>query len=306
MKPSRYIWQNGNLVEWDNAQTHVLSHGLHYGTGYFEGIRAYETPKGPAIFRHREHMERLIDSARIHLVNIPLTVEELMDATRLLIQKNQLKSCYIRPLSYLGYGKLGLHPQDNPVETIIAAWEWGTYLGDEGIENGIRCTVSSWARIDSRSLPAASKCTANYANSILAKREAIANGFDEAIMLNTAGTIAEGPGENLFLIKNNHIVTPPSADSVLGGITAKTAIELLESFGYTVEHRRLTRDELFTADELFFTGTAAEITPIREIDGRVIGNGSRGTITEKVQTAYFNIVHGVNSKYSHYLDQITL
>lgn len=302
MKKATYIWQNGHLVPWESATTHVLSHALHYGTGVFEGVRAYATPKGPAIFRSKEHYDRLCDSAKIILMKMPYSSTELIEATKNLIIQNQLKSCYIRPLAYYGYQEMGLFPGNNPIDVIIAAWEWGTYLGEEGIEKGIRCKMSSWARLDSRILPPLAKSTANYLNSAMAKTEAKQCGYDEAILLNVNGTVAEGPGENLFVVKDNVIYTPHYSDGSLNGITARTAKQLARDLGYTVSEKSIIRDELFLADELFFTGTAAEITPIREIDGRVIGSGKRGPITEKIQTLFFDIVSGKNPKYDHWLD----
>lgn len=301
MKPSNYIWKNGDLIPWEQATTHVLTHALHYGTAVFEGIRAYETPRGPAIFKAKEHYQRLVDSAKIFPMPVPYTPEDMIAATRKLITENKLKSCYIRPLWYFGYGAMGLNPGKNPVDTIIAAWEWGSYLGEEGLEKGIRVKMSSWTRFDSRIVPPLAKSTANYFNSALAKMEAIECGYDEALLLNLNGTISEGPGENIFMIKNNEIVTPPTSDSALMGITAQTAITIAQNLGYTVTKRSITRDELFIADELFFTGTAAEITPIREIDTRIIGAGKRGPITEAIQTIFFDAVKGKLPQYEEWL-----
>ena len=301
MKPSPYIWKNGALIPWEQATTHVLTHALHYGTAVFEGIRAYETPKGPAIFRAKDHYQRLVDSAKIYLMAQPYGVDEMIEATRHLIRENQLKSCYIRPLWYYGYGAMGLNPGTNPIDTIIAAWEWGSYLGEEGLEKGIRVKVSSWCRFDSRVMPPLAKSSANYLNSALAKTEALSCGYDEAIMLNLNGTISEGPGENIFVIKNGEIFTPPTSDGALMGITAQSAAQIAQDLGYKVTAKTLTRDELFIADELFFTGTAAEITPIREIDNRIIGSGKRGPITEKIQKTFFDAVKGQNAKYDSWL-----
>jgi branched-chain amino acid aminotransferase len=304
MKETAYIWKNGSLMDWKDATTHVLTHALHYGTGVFEGVRAYKTPQGPAIFRAPEHYKRLIDSGKIYLMNSPYTDKELIDATKLLIKKNDLDSCYIRPLVYFGYGEMGLTPYNNPVDVIISAWEWGAYLGDDGIKNGIRCKISSWNRIDSRTLPPLAKCTANYANSILAKQEAIECGYDEAILLNINGTVSEGPGENIFVIRHDTLYTTPIADNVLEGITANSIKKIAQDMGIPVVEKSMIRDELFLADEAFFTGTAAEVTPIREIDNRVIGNGKRGPITEKLQTKYFDIVEGKDPKYMDWLTVI--
>ena len=283
MNPTPYIWKNGQFLAWQDATTHVLSHALHYGTGVFEGIRAYTSDGGPVIFRAKEHYQRLLDSARIYGFDVPYSVSDFTKATQDLLSKNDLKSAYIRPLLYCGYGAMGILPKGTPIETIIAAWEWGAYLGEEGLEKGIRCTMSSWARVDSRILPPLAKCVANYANSVLAKQEAVQSGFDEAILLNLNGQIAEGPGENLFMVKDNVIYTPRVEDNVLKGITAQSIMQIAQDLGYTVSPKSMIRDELFLADELFFTGTAAEVTPIREIDGRVIGNGARGPVTEQLQ-----------------------
>jgi branched-chain amino acid aminotransferase len=301
MKPTTYIWKNGTFLPWAEATTHVLSHGLHYGTGVFEGVRAYETPKGTAIFRAKEHFDRLVNSAKIITMKPPFTSEQMQAATVELLQKNNLKSCYIRPIFYYGYGELGLNPGTNPVDAVIAAWEWGSYLGEEGLEKGIRCKVSSWTRLDSRTMPPTAKSTANYLNSGLAKMEAIDCGYDEAILLNSNGTVSEGPGENIFVIKDGKISTPPTSDCALAGITADSAIKIARDLGYSVEKRSLLRDELFTADELFFTGTAAELTPIREIDRRIIGDGKRGPITKAIQDTYFAAIKGQDSRYAHWL-----
>ena len=301
MKPTATIWKNGKFIKWEDATTHVLTHALHYGTAVFEGIRAYHTSKGPAIFRAKEHFERLLDSAKIYQIPIKYSVSELTKATADLVKKNKLASCYIRPLAYRGYGAMGLNPLKNPVDVIIAAWEWGSYLGQEGLTKGIRCKMSSWARLDSRILPPMAKCTANYANSALAKIEAIECGYDEAILLNVNGMVSEGPGENIFVIKNGKLSTPPASDGALKGITCQSVMQIAEEMGYEVESRSMIRDELFLADELFFTGTAAEVTPIREIDGRVIGSGKRGKVTGKIQEKFFEIVHGKQPKYAGWL-----
>lgn len=301
MKTTPWIWKNGQLIKWEDATTHVLTHALHYGTAVFEGIRAYDTPKGPAIFRAQEHYKRLVNSAKILLMKAPYSEQALIDATSLLINENKLRSCYIRPIFYVGYGEMGLNPGKNTIDTTIAAWEWGTYLGEEGLEKGIRCKVSSWNRLDSRILPPMAKTSGNYINSVLAKQEALQCGYDEAILLNVNGAVAEGPGENIFVIRNGVIYTPPIADNALDGITSNSIKQLAKDMGIPVIEQSLIRDQLFTADELFFTGTAAEVTPIREIDGRIIGAGKRGPITEKLQTLFFDIVKGHNSDYQHWL-----
>lgn len=300
-----WIWKNGHFIKWEDATTHVLTHALHYGTAVFEGIRAYETANGPAIFQAKAHYQRLLDSAKIYLMPRNYDVDTLVEVTQELLRRNGLPSYYIRPLLYSGYGKMGMTPGQNPTDIIIAAWGWGSYLGEEGLENGIRCKISSWNRIDARTLPPLAKCTANYANSILAKEEAISCGFDEAILLNLNGTVSEGPGENIFLIKNGEIFTPPASDAALLGITAQSVMQMAKDFGYKVSYRSISRDELYIADELFFTGTAAEITPIREIDGRIIGSGTRGDITTHIQSEFFKIVKGQNPSYRHWLTPIT-
>jgi len=301
IKPTKYIWKNGEYLPWHDATTHVLTHSLHYAQAVFEGIRAYETKDGPAIFRAEDHYKRLIDSCKIYRIPFSYTVEALIDATIQLIKKNQLKACYIRPLVYYGYGAMGIIPKSNPVETIIAVWEWGSYLGDEGMKHGIRCGISSWKKFDSQILPPLAKCVANYANASLAKQEVLENGFDEAILLNLNGTISEGPGENIFMVKNGKIFTPPLSDAVLQGITRDTVFQLMGELGYEYKIKSMTRDELFLADELFFTGTAAEITPIREVNGRQIGNGGRGIITKTLQDRYFELVQGKNKRYDSWL-----
>ena len=304
MKTTKYIWKNGEFVAWENATTHVLTHALHYGTAVFEGVRAYNTVDGPAIFRAKEHYDRLINSAKILFLKPPYTAQEMIDATKTLLVKNELKSCYIRPIFYCGYGEMGLNPLKNALDAVIAAWEWGAYLGEEGLEKGVRCKMSSWARLDSRILPPMAKSAANYLNSALAKVEAIQCGFDEAILLNINGTVAEGPGENIFVVKDGKIFTPPNSDCALPGITSQSATQIATDLGYSVERRSLIRDDLFTADEIFFTGTAVEITPVREIDGRIIGAGKRGPVTEKIQKTFFDAVNGKLPQYKGWLELI--
>ncbi len=292
MKETEFIWKNGKLIKWSDATTHVLTHALHYGTAVFEGIRAYKTEQGTAIFKAAEHYDRLLESAKLIYMNPPYSTKELIEATQLLLKENKLESGYIRPLFYFGYGEMGLNPSKNKVDCIIAAWPWGTYLGEEGLKNGIRCKISSWTRIDSSVVPPLAKSAANYLNSGLAKQEALRCGYEEAILLNSNGRIAEGPGENLFLIKDNTLYTPDISENALKGITSKTIIECAKHLNIPFEYKSIIRDELFIADELFFTGTAAEVTPIREIDGITIGNGSRGPLTEKLQSLFFDIVSG--------------
>ncbi|HCG99838.1 MAG TPA: branched chain amino acid aminotransferase [Actinobacteria bacterium] len=296
------IWFNGEMVDWDKAQVHVLSHALHYGSGVFEGIRAYETPKGPAIFRLTEHIERLMDSSKIYLMPVPYSVEQLVEATKELVRVNKLKSSYIRPIIFRGYGEMGLNPLNSPVDVAIATWSWGTYLGDEGMKNGIKAMISSFRRIDPNSLPPAAKATGQYINSILAKLEAIYSNYEEAILLDSRGFVSEGTGENIFVVKNGVIHTPSTAASILEGITRDTVIELARDMGYEVIERDLVRSDLFLADELFVTGTAAEITPIREVDKREIGKP--GPVTIALQEKFFAAVKGEDAKYEHWLEYV--
>ena len=304
MEESAYIWKNGSFLPWKEATTHVLSHALHYGSAVFEGIRAYNTGQGPAIFHAKKHYQRLLESGKLMDMSLPMTVDEFIDVTIELISKNKLDSCYIRPLCYYGYKEMGLNPSNNPIDIIIAAWSWGPYLGEKGLKEGIRCKISSWTRIDSRIIPPHSKAAANYLNSSYAKKEALSCGYDEAILFNSNGFISEGPGENLFLIKDNVIYTPPQEDCVLKGITALSVMEIAKNLGYKVEYKSLIRDELYLADELFFTGTAAEVTPIREVDTQIIGSGSRGPITHAIQNEFFDIVKGKKESYQHWLTYV--
>ncbi|HAW50079.1 TPA: branched chain amino acid aminotransferase [bacterium] len=301
MEKTDKIWMDGEFVDWDNANIHILTHALHYGTAIFEGIRCYKTEKGPAVFRLSEHIDRLFGGMRVFCMKISYSKEEICNAICELIRMNKLDACYIRPIAYVSFKEMGLFPLNNPVKFTIAVWPWGTYLGEEGIKNGIRCKISSWVRPDSRILPPTIKCSANYANSVLAKIEALDCGYNEAIQLNIQGLVAEGPGENIFMVKNGKLFTPPTSSSALCGITAQSVIEIGKDLEISFERRDILREELLCADELFFTGTAAEITPIREIDGRIIGNGKRGPITEKIQTIFFDIVSGKLPKYDKWL-----
>ena len=301
MKKSSHIWKNGQLIPWEEAQTHVLTHALHYGSGVFEGIRAYETDRGPAIFKAKEHYERLHYSANCYHFEVPYSVDELIEHTRDLIKKSELSSCYIRPLVYFGYDQMGILPYNNPIDTIIAVWGWGTYLGDEALENGIRCKISKYTKFNANMIPPTAKCSANYANSILAKKDVIDQGYDEAILLNVKGTIAEGPGENIFVIKDGKVKTTPIEDDVLDGITCQTVVQLCQDLGFEVSKESITKEELFNADEAFFTGTAAEVTPIREVDDIAIGIGRPGPITKQIQALYFDIIKGKNAAYSDWL-----
>ena len=301
MNEAKYIWMNGKFVDWKDAKVHILTHTLHYGNGVFEGTRAYMTENGLAIFKLREHTKRLLNSAKIVKLDVEYSVEDLENAQIELLQKNDFnKNVYLRPLIYIGYGKMGLYHIGAPVETAIAAWEWGAYLGDEGLEKGIRVKTSSITRNPVTSTFGKAKAVANYLNSQMAKFEAMEAGYEEALLLDSEGFVAEGSGECFFLVRDGKIITPPN-DNSLESITQTTVLELANDLGIEVERRRITRDEVYIADEAFFTGTAAEITPVRELDARVIGDGSRGPITEKIQNAYFDVVYGRDKKYSHYL-----
>ena len=301
MNEAKYIWMNGEFVNWADAKVHVLTHTLHYGNGVFEGTRAYMTDKGLAIFKLKEHTKRLLNSAKIVKLDVPYSLEELMEAQVELLRRNDFKSnVYLRPIIFLGYGKMGLYHIGAPVETAIAAWEWGAYLGDEGLEKGIRVKTSSITRNPVTSTFGKAKAVANYLNSQMAKYEAMEAGYEEALMLDSEGFVAEGSGECFFIVRDNKLITPPN-DNSLESITQATVLDLAKELGIEVERRRITRDEVYIADEAFFTGTAAEITPVNELDGRIIGNGKRGEITEKIQSAYFDIVYGRNEKYLEHL-----
>jgi len=285
------IWQDGDFVDWDDATVHVLTHALHYGTGIFEGVRCYDTDEGPAIFRWDEHLDRFYQSAKPYDMEIPFSREELTEATLELLRREELRSCYIRPVAFYGYGSLGVSPKDNPVNTAIAAWPWGTYLGEEALERGVEVMISSWRKYASSQVPTNAKTTGLYVNSLLAGEEARRNGYTEAIVLNKEGQVAEGPGENIFLVRDGEIYTPGLSQSILDGITRNTVIELARERDYTVyDQATISRGELNTADELFFTGTAAEVTPIRTVDNVTIGDGSRGPVTEELQQAFFDLV----------------
>ena len=305
MDAAKYIWMNGKFVDWDDAKIHVLSHTLHYGNGVIEGTKAYKTEKGYAIFRLNEHTARLKESAKMTLIDIPYSVEEMNQAQIDLIKKNDFKgdNVYLRPFAFLGYGVMGVYHKDAPVETVMSAWEWGAYLGEEGLQKGIKLKIASMTRPANTSNMGKAKATANYLNSQMAKYEAIDCGYDEALLLDDQGYVAEASGASFFMVENGKLVTPPS-DNALVSITQKTVIEIAKDMGIEVERRRISREELYIADEAFLTGTAAEITPVRIIDAREIGSGSRGKITEKIQSTYFDIVFGRNKKYEHYLTYI--
>jgi len=301
MDKAQYIWMDGKLVAWDDAKIHILTHTLHYGNGVFEGTRAYMTDNGLAIFKLREHTKRLLNSAKISRIKVTYTIEELEKAQLELLKSNHFTSnVYIRPLIYLGYGIMGLNHMQAPVNTAIAAWQWGSYLGDDGIENGIRVKISSYARNPVRSMMSKAKSAANYLNSQLAKYEALEAGYEEALLLDEDGFIAEGSGECFFIVRNGVLITPPN-DTSLESITQATVLDLARDAGIPIERRRITRDEVYISDEAFFTGTAAEVTPIRDVDNYVIGDGKRGPITQQLQKAYFDVVYGRNPKYKHFL-----
>ncbi len=296
------IWMNGKLVPWDDAKTHVLTHALHYGSGVFEGIRAYKTDRGAAVFRLTEHLERLRRSAKLYYMELPYTVAELAQATRDVIKANGLDACYIRPIAYRGYGEMGLYPLHAPVDAVIAVWPWGAYLGDDGIKHGIRAKVSSIQALGHTQLARAAKATGQYLNSILAKVEVTNAGYDEAIMLDAVGHVCEGSGENLFLVRDGVLYTPFPTDGVLEGITRDTVLRIAADEGIEARERTLARSDLVIADELFFTGTAAEIVPIREVDDHVIGEP--GPVTRLVQRRYRDIVEGRDAAFASFLDRV--
>ena len=304
MQPSEFIWFNGELVPWAEANVHVLTHGLHYGTGVFEGIRCYETEIGPAIFRHAEHYDRLQKSADLYYMPLPFDQATLRAATKDLIARNNLRACYIRPLAFRGYGTMGLFPLDAPVDVAIAVWEWGAYLGDEGKRRGIRAKVSSWRRIGPDGLIPHAKATGQYLNSILAKVEAHHAGYEEAILLDHLGQVCEGSGENIFVVRDGTIFTPPQTASILDGINRKTAIQIARDLGFEVVERDLARAELYLADEVYLTGTAAELVPVREIDDHRVGSGEPGEITRAVQAAFEDALHGRTERYREWLDPV--
>lgn len=296
------IWMDGELVDWDDAKIHVLTHTLHYGSGAFEGIRAYETADGPAVFRLTDHIERLFRSCKMLMIDVPYSVQQIVDAVKETVRVNDVKSCYIRPLVYLGYGEMGLNPIGSPVNVSVAVWPWGTYLGDEGIRNGVRMKISSWRRQDPNINPPAAKGTGIYINSILAKLEAIKAGYDEAILLSSDGFVSECTGENIFIIKDGVLITPPLSAGALDGLTRDAVMVIARDLGYEVKEENILRSDLYIADEAFVTGTAAEVVPIREVDDRVVGEP--GEITRKVQETFFAAVRGEVEKYKGWLEHV--
>jgi len=294
------IWMNGELVPWAEAKVHVLTHALHYGSGVFEGIRCYKTPAGPGVFRLEEHLKRLVRSAKLYYMPVPYSIERLYEATFAVIEGNRLNHCYIRPIIFRGYGEMGLFPMNAPVEVTIAAWPWGAYLGEEGIARGIRAKVSSIQSLDHTALARAAKATGQYLNSILAKVEVTNSGYDEAIMLTDRGHVAEGSGENIFVVRNGVLMTPPPSDGVLEGITRDSVMLIARAAGIEVQERTMARSDLVIADELFFTGTAAEIVPIREVDDQFIGDP--GPITRLIQERFRAIVEGRDDEFGHFME----
>jgi len=301
---TKKIWMNGELIDHDNAKLHVLSHAMHYGSSFFEGIRAYKTDEGLAIFRLNEHIDRLYNSCKMYRTEIPYSKEEFKKAIFDTLKANELTSAYIRPLIYRGYESLGVDPSNCPIETMIATWEWGAYLGEEGLINGINVCTSSWRRLAPNTMPSLAKAGGNYLSSQLIKMEALENGYDEGIALDYAGNLSEGSGENIFLVANNKIYTPQSGSSALGGITRDTVITLARDLGYEVVETIIPREMIYTADEAFFTGTAAEITPIASVDKIQVGGGSRGPITKVIQDAFFKMAAGKDEKYKHWLTYV--
>jgi branched-chain amino acid aminotransferase len=298
--PVDKVWMNGELVDWDNARVHVLTHALHYGTGVFEGIRCYQTPRGPAVFRGRDHMNRLHRSGKVFLMEIPYSADELLRATFETIKVNGLKECYIRPIAYRGFGgEMGVNPENNPMDVSIAVWEWGAYLGDEAARGGVRVTMSSWRRGDPNIIPPQAKVTGAYINASMAKLEATRSGFDEAIMLNPDGFVSEATGQNLFMVRNGEILTPPLIAGPLPGITRDSIMQIAADLGMPLSERSMTRADLYTAEELFLTGSATEVIPIREVDGRMF---EPGPITQTLQQRYADICRGKDEKYDDWLD----
>ena len=304
MEQADLIWQNGELVAWEDAKVHVLTHGLHYGTGVFEGIRAYETDHGTAIFRNREHLDRLFKSAELYYMQIPFTLEELRSATHELVAANELRECYIRPIVFRGYGQMGLNPLEAPVEVAIAVWPWAAYLGEESKIRGVRAKVSSWRRIHHDSLIPHAKASGQYLNSVLAKIEATKSGYEEAILLDSQGFVCEGSGENIYAVRHGKLITPPQTAGILDGISRNAILQIARDHGHEVEERNIARAELILADEVFLSGTAAELVPVREIDDHVIGGGEPGPVTRQMQQVFDDALHGRDPRYIHWLDVV--
>ena len=302
MNTADLIWLNGQFVAWEDAKVHVLTHAMHYGTGVFEGIRAYETERGPAVFRHQDHLDRLENSSKLYYMELPFSKEQIREATHELVARSGFKSCYIRPLVWRGYGPMGLNPLENPVEAMVAVWEWGAYLGEEGQRNGVRARVSSYRRISSDSLIPHAKASGQYLNSVLAKIESLKSGYEEALLLDDKGHVSEGTGENVFVIRGGTIYTPPQTAGILDGINRRTCVQIARDLGYDVVERDIARAEVALADEVFLTGTACELTPLREIDDIEIG--PPGPITREIQRVFDDALHGRAPQYAEWLDVV--
>jgi branched-chain amino acid aminotransferase len=298
------IWKNGDFVAWEDAKVHVLTHGLHYGTGVFEGVRCYDTELGPAVFRNAEHVDRLLRSAELYYMPVPYTAEQLRAATLELVARNGMRSCYIRPIIFRGYGQMGLNPLEAPVEVTIACWEWAAYLGEEGKQKGIRAKVSSWRRISPDSLIPHAKASGQYLNSVLAKVESLKAGYEEAILLDDHGYVCEGTGENIYVIRDGRIATPGQSNSILDGISRRSLIQIAQDLGYEIVERDVARAELYLADEVFMSGTAAEVVPVVEIDDHPVGSGQPGEITRVLQAAFDDAIHGRSERYREWLDVV--
>ncbi|MDQ3667870.1 MAG: branched-chain amino acid transaminase [Acidobacteriota bacterium] len=301
---SKWVWMDGRVIPWHNATTHVSAHALHYGSGVFEGMRCYETSDGPAVFRLDAHLDRLYSSAEIYGITIPYTREELTNGVNDIVRLNNFRSCYVRPICYLGSGNLGVHPGDNPVEVVILAWLWAPYLGAEGLKQGVRVTVSPWRKFESRMMPTTAKACGQYLNSMLAVRDAVSRGYAEALLLDAEGHLAEGSGENLFIVRDGQLLTNDERHSILLGITRDAVLRIARDLGYRVEVRALHMEDLLSAAEAFFTGTAAEVTPIREVDGATIGNGTPGPVTDEIQRVFFAATSGRDQRYQDWLHRI--
>jgi branched-chain amino acid aminotransferase len=308
VEPTDLIWMNGDFVAWEDAKVHVLTHGLHYGTGVFEGVRCYETDLDPthppAVFRNADHVERLRRSAELFYMELPFSDQELREATLELVARNGLSSCYIRPIVYRGYGTMGLNPLDAPVDVTIACWEWATYLGEEGMRNGVRAMTSSWRRISPDSLIPHAKASGQYLNSVLAKVESVKAGYEEAILLDDHGHVCEGTGENIYIVREGEIATPGQHNSILDGITRRSVIQIAQDLGYNVIERNVARAEMYLADEVFLSGTAAELVPVREVDNHKVGTGKPGEVTRVLQSAFDDAIHGRSERYREWLDVV--
>jgi len=304
IQPVAKIWMDGELVDWDKATIHVLTHALHYGTGVFEGIRAYDTTRGTAVFRLTDHVRRLFRSAHLYQIEVPFSPEAIIEAIRETVRVNGLNECYIRPIIYRGYGEMGLNPLRAPVNVSIAVWQWATYLGEEAMEKGARVKISSWKRLDHNIIPPGAKATGQYINSGLAKVEAVNAGYDEAVMLNGNGFVTDGTGENIFVVKEGALFTPPISAGCLDGITRDSVITIARDLGYEVQEKNLARSDLYFADEAFFTGTAAEVCPIKEVDDRPVAANGRGPITKEIQTAFYEATHGESDRYANWLTPV--